>query len=369
MLTYDQKAAFSEICQKFQEMSGVFDPEWAKQRLLSLEKTMSQSDFWEDPDAAADTLKESKMLQTRLEERKQILDLIQDGEVALELAEEDESMEKAFHDYSSRLRKAVRKFELSMLLNDRFDMNNAFLTIHPGAGGTESQDWSQMLMRMYLRWAERKNFEVEIIELQPGEEAGIKDATLLLKGEYVYGYTKFEQGIHRLVRISPFDSNKRRHTSFASVSVLPELDQQVDIDINPDDLKIDVYRASGAGGQHVNRTESAVRITHLPSGIVVTCQNQRNQHQNKDTAMKILTARLYQLELEKKKREQQAIQGDLTDISWGNQIRSYVFQPYKMIKDLRTQTETGNVDAVMDGDIDPFIESELVFFSKREQGE
>jgi len=365
MLSYEVKASFNDICKKFRDISKVFDIDKTTEKLSELEVKMSESDFWSDPNSAAEILRDSKILRSQIDEINSIDSLIEDGEIALELSDEDESMEENFIDIQTSLKKKVRNFELSMLLNDKFDVNNVFLTIHPGAGGTESQDWSQMLMRMYLRWVERKGFESEIIELQPGDEAGIKSVTIFIKGAYSYGYTKYEKGIHRLVRISPFDSNKRRHTSFASVTVLPELDDSVEIDINPDDLRIDVYRASGAGGQHVNRTESAVRITHLPTNIVVTCQNQRNQHQNKDTAMKILAAKLYELELEKKKKEVNNIQGDLSDISWGNQIRSYVFHPYRMVKDLRTETETGNADAVMDGDIDQFIESELVYFSSK----
>ena len=367
MIPYEKKAELNTLKEKFRDTSKVFDVEEGKIKLQQLEKEMSEGDFWNDKDHAAEVLRDTKIIRTQIEEIKKINDTIGDADVALEFAEEDDSMEEQFHEFLHKLKKEVRAFELSMLLNERFDINNTFLTIHAGAGGTESQDWAQMLLRMYLRWAERKNFATEIIESQPGDEAGIKGVTLLIKGEYTYGYLKHEQGIHRLVRISPFDSNSRRHTSFASVSILPELDDNIDIDINPDDLRIDVYRASGAGGQHVNRTESAVRITHLPTNIVVTCQNQRNQHQNKDTAMKILMAKLYQIELEKQKAEASGIQGELNDVSWGNQIRSYVFHPYRMVKDLRTNVETGNADAVMDGELDEFIEQELVYFSKKKK--
>ncbi len=365
MITYENKQDFASLKQKFEETAKVFNSENARKTLKSLENKMAESDFWDDTDKAAEVLKESKIIRSLIEEIKRIHTTVGHGSVALEFAEEDEGMEEQFFELLHRLKKQVRSFELSMLLNEKFDINDAFLTIHAGAGGTESQDWAQMLMRMYLRWAERRNFKTEIIDTQPGDEAGIKSATLLIKGEYVYGYLKYEQGIHRLVRISPFDSNSRRHTSFASISILPEIDDNISVDINPDDLRIDLYRASGAGGQHVNRTESAVRITHLPTNIVVTCQSQRNQHQNKDTAMKILIAKLYQLELEKQKRDVGNIQGELNGVSWGNQIRSYVFHPYRMVKDLRTNTETGNTDAFMDGDIDDFIEQELVYFSKQ----
>jgi len=367
MLGYEDKQVFSDLKQKFEETSKVFDLKTAQVKLEKLENEMGEGDFWNDPENAAEVLKNAKVIRSLIDEVKKINNTFEDAEVALEFAEEDEGMEENFLSLLSKIKKLVRSFELSMLLNGKFDMNNAFITIHAGAGGTESQDWAQMLMRMYLRWAERREFKSEIIETQPGDEAGIKGVTLLVKGEYAYGYLSHEQGIHRLVRISPFDSNSRRHTSFASVSIFPEIDDNITVEINPDDLRIDLYRASGAGGQHVNRTESAVRITHLPTNIVVTCQSQRNQHQNKDTAMKMLMSKLYQVEYEKQKQDADDIQGELNDVSWGNQIRSYVFHPYRMVKDLRTNTETGNTDAVMDGDIDDFIEQELVYFSKQKR--
>ncbi len=367
MLVYEDKQTFSELKQKFEETSKVFNLDTAQKKMEELEKEMGKSNFWNDPENAAEVLKDAKIIRNQIDEIKKINNTFEDAEVALEFAEEDEGMEENFLALLSKIKKLVRSFELSMLLNGKFDMNNAFITIHAGAGGTESQDWAQMLMRMYLRWAERREFSTEIIETQPGDEAGIKGVTLLVKGEYAYGYLRYEQGIHRLVRISPFDSNSRRHTSFASVSIFPEIDDNITVEINPDDLRIDLYRASGAGGQHVNRTESAVRITHLPTNIVVTCQSQRNQHQNKDTAMKMLMSKLYQLEYEKQRQDADDIQGELNDVSWGNQIRSYVFHPYRMVKDLRTTTETGNTDAVMDGDIDDFIEQELVYFSKQKR--
>lgn len=364
MILYEEKQEFRVLSEKFEDMSAVLDPKRSRSRLAELETEMGRQGFWDDPQLAADILRNAKVLETQLQEYHEVQELIEDGNTALELANEDDSMEAHFQKDLRMLRHKVRDFELKMVLNEQFDMNNAFLSIHPGAGGTESQDWAQMLLRMYLRWAERRGFETEIIEVQPGDEAGIKDATLLIKGNYVYGYLKYEKGVHRLVRISPFDSSKRRHTSFVSVNLMPELDDCVEVEINPDDLRVDVYRASGAGGQYVNRTESAVRITHLPTGFVVACQNQRSQHQNKETAMKILAAKLYEREMEIKRKEADAIQGELTGISWGNQIRSYVFHPYKMIKDLRTEHETGNVDSVMDGDLDAFIESELIYYTK-----
>lgn len=253
-----------------------------------------------------------------------------------------------------------KNIELRHLLSGDFDRNNAILSINPGAGGVESQDWAQMLMRMYLKWAERKGFEVNIVYLQPGEEAGIKSVTLTISGPYAYGYVKTEAGVHRLVRISPFDSNKRRHTSFSAVLVYPEIDEvDIDIEINEDDLRIDTYRASGAGGQHVNKTSSAVRITHMPSGIVVACQNERSQHKNKATAMKILKSRLYTQRLKDHEKKLDSFVGDKKDIAWGSQIRSYVLQPYRLVKDHRTGIEVGNVDGALNGDLDIFIDAFL----------
>jgi peptide chain release factor 2 len=250
------------------------------------------------------------------------------------------------------------------MMADEHDRSNAIMTLHPGAGGTESQDWAQMLLRMYTRWAERNEFNIEIVDLLMGEVAGIKSVTLTINGDYAYGYLKAEAGVHRLVRISPFDTNKRRHTSFVAVLVYPEIEEDVDVDINPDDLRIDTYRASGAGGQHVNKTASAVRITHIPANIVVACQNERSQHKNKAMAMKILKARLYDLKKKEQDQKMETLKGEKKDIAWGNQIRSYVLQPYQMVKDHRTGIEIGNVESVLDGNIDTFIKEYLL--SKRE---
>jgi peptide chain release factor 2 len=258
------------------------------------------------------------------------------------------------------LEKKLGQMEFARMLSGEHDANNAIVSINAGAGGTEAQDWAEILLRMYLRWCERKGFKAEITEYQPGDEAGTKGVTFTVAGAYAYGYLKAEKGIHRLVRISPFDSNARRHTSFCSVFVFPELDDEVDIEILDKDLKVDTYRASGAGGQHVNKTDSAIRITHLPTGIVVSCQNQRSQHKNRSTAMKQLKARLYELELEKKESEAEALGGEKKDIGWGSQIRSYVLHPYRMVKDHRTNYEVGNADAVLDGDLDGFIEAYLM---------
>lgn len=253
----------------------------------------------------------------------------------------------------------VESIETRHLLSGELDRNNAIVTIHPGAGGTESQDWAEMLERMYIRWAERHNFKVEIMDILPGDEAGIKSVTFSVRGKYAYGYLKGEGGVHRLVRISPFDANKRRHTSFAAVLVYPEIEEDVEVDIKDDDLKVDTFRASGAGGQHVNKVSSAVRITHIPTGIVVSCQSERSQHRNKEMALKILKARLYDLQMKEQEKKLEGIVGDKKEIAWGNQIRSYVLQPYRLVKDNRTGVEVGNVDAVLDGDIDIFIDSYL----------
>jgi len=282
-------------------------------------------------------------------------------ENSLDILEEEggEAFFKEIGDEIESLKESLKTIELRHLLSGEIDINDAIITIHPGAGGTESQDWAQILMRMYLRWAEKRGFRTEIIDLLPGEEAGIKSATLTVSGPYAYGYLKAEAGVHRLVRISPFDANKRRHTSFSAVLVFPEIEEDTTVEINEDDLKIDTYRASGAGGQHVNKTSSAVRITHAPTGIVVTCQNERSQHKNKAMAMKILRARLYDLQLKEQEKKVEGIVGDKKGISWGNQIRSYTLQPYRLVKDHRTGLEVGNVDAVLDGDIDVFISAYL----------
>ncbi len=280
----------------------------------------------------------------------------------IELAESeaDETLAGELSKESDLLEKWVADMEFRKMLGGPGDDKSAILTIHPGAGGTESQDWAQMLMRMYLRWIEREGFESDILDIQDGEEAGIKSVTIEVKGAYAYGYLKAEAGVHRLVRISPFDANKRRHTSFASVFVYPEVDSAIEVDIDEKDLRIDTYRSSGAGGQHVNKTSSAIRITHIPSGIVVACQNERSQHRNKDSAMKILMSRLYQLKLEEQQAKMAKLESTKRDIAWGSQIRSYVFHPYNLVKDHRTDHETSNIQVVMDGDLDGFIRAYLL---------
>ena len=276
------------------------------------------------------------------------------------MAEEGESVAEELNQALLVFEKDLNEAELQTLFFEKDDELNAILTIHPGAGGTESQDWAEMLLRMYLRYAERKGYKTEILDFLPGEEAGLKSVTVRVEGDYVYGHLSLESGVHRLVRISPFDANKRRHTSFAAVFVYPEIEEEIEIEIDPDDLRIDTFRSSGRGGQHVNVTDSAVRITHLPTGIVVQCQNERSQHKNKASAMKVLRARLYELEKKKKLEKLEKLEDAKSEIAWGNQIRSYVLHPYKMIKDLRTDVETGNVERVLDGDIDEFIEASLL---------
>lgn len=333
-----------------------------KNRLKEIEEEMSSSDFWNDQKKAQSISQERNRIEQELSQISELERKLEDAEVLLEMAEEepdDNSLVEEAENLLSSVEKSLDKLEIKTVLSGEFDKNNAIVTIHAGAGGTESCDWAEMLMRMYLRWAERKGFETEILDYQENEEAGIKSATILVKGPYAYGLLRAEHGTHRLVRISPFDSNARRHTSFCGVIVVPEIEDEIDIEIKDEDIRVDTYRASGAGGQHVNKTDSAVRITHIPTGIVVTCQSERSQIQNRQRAMKILKARLYELEMRKREEKIAQARGEHKTIAWGNQIRSYVFHPYQMVKDHRTGVETSNVNAVMDGDIDLFIESYL----------
>lgn len=322
---------------------------------------MSEPNFWDDADRAKKISREVSLLKGRLEAWQNVDTRLTDVDLLIELALEEDDPETLAEAASElgEIERSVEQIELQALLSGEYDSSNAILEIHPGAGGTEAQDWAQMLLRMYTRWAEEQGFKTDVLDLLPGDEAGIKSATLQISGENAYGYLRSEMGVHRLVRISPFDSSGRRHTSFASVEVLPQVEDDTSVEINPSDLRIDTYRASGAGGQHVNKTDSAVRITHLPTGIVVQCQTERSQHANKDSAMKILRARLLELKLREKESELQALRGDQGEIAWGNQIRSYVFCPYTMVKDHRTNVEVGDVDAVMDGELDTFIEAYL----------
>ena len=328
---------------------------------------MAAAGFWDDPNAAREVIAQANDLKVWVEPWDELWKKVNElDELGSLIAEDaDEALEGEWLGEIERLVLEVEKLELRAMLRGSDDARDALLTIHPGAGGTESQDWAEMLMRMYTRWGETHGYTVDILDLQPGEEAGIKDVTLEIRGKYAYGYLKAEKGVHRLVRISPFDSQSRRHTSFASVFVYPVVDDDIDVQIEDKDLRVDTFRASGAGGQHVNKTSSAVRITHLPTNIVVQCQNERSQFQNKATAMKMLKAALYQRELEKREAERAKLEAQKTDIAWGNQIRSYVFQPYTMVTDQRTELKVGDVQRVMNGDLDQFIEAYLKEFGAR----
>lgn len=322
---------------------------------------MAEPDFWTDQAEAQKVIQEVKHLRDQVDTFIQLSEQVEEAGVMLELLEEeeDESLYREQLETLKQVDKTLNQFEIKLMLNEPYDQNSAYIEFHSGAGGTESQDWAEMLFRMYTRWAERSGYQVEVLDYLKGDEAGLKSATLLIKGKYAYGYLKAEKGVHRLVRISPFDSSGRRHTSFASLHVMPEIDDHVEVEISAEDLVIDTYRASGAGGQHVNTTDSAVRITHQPTGIVVTCQSERSQIKNREKAMKVLKARLYQHQQEEQQKKLDELKGEQTEIGWGNQIRSYVFHPYSMVKDLRTGVQSGNVNAVMDGDLNPFIEAYL----------
>lgn len=322
---------------------------------------MSMPDFWNDQSAAQNVINEANALKEQVVEYTNLNDSYENLELTYQLLKEepDADLQAELEEELKDLSKSLNEFELQLLLSEPYDKNNAILELHPGAGGTESQDWGSMLLRMYTRWAEKRGFKVETMDYLPGDEAGIKSVTLLIKGHNAYGYLKAEKGVHRLVRISPFDSSGRRHTSFVSCEVMPEFNDEIEIDIRTEDLKIDTYRASGAGGQHINTTDSAVRITHTPTNTVVTCQTERSQIKNREQAMKMLKSKLYQLEIEKQQAELDEIRGEQKDIGWGSQIRSYVFHPYSMVKDHRTNTEVGNTNSVMDGDIDLFIDAYL----------
>ena len=340
-----------------------------KSRIAQLENLMHNPAFWDNPQEAQQVTKEKAHLEKEIKGWAVTERALEDLETLIDLSAEegDGSLHNEIRGEIKKLHTALDRFEVETLLSGDVDLNNAIVSIHPGAGGTESQDWAQMLMRLYTRWAERHGYQVEILDYQPGEEAGIKDVTFNVIGDYAYGYLKAESGVHRLVRISPFDANKRRHTSFASIFIYPEIEDDITVEIDEDDLRIDTYRASGAGGQHVNKTSSAVRITHIPTGIVVQCQNERSQHKNKGTAMKILRARLYEVKRLEREKKMEGLSPEKKDIAWGSQIRSYVLQPYQMVKDHRTNVEAGNVTAVLDGDIDMFIEAYLTAQAKTSQ--
>lgn len=335
----------------------IFDRQGIK--LSSLEEEVQREDFWSDPREAQRVLSELSKIRKLVEKGRKISEILSSLKEFSELLEEDESIEKELRAELEEAERLLEELELQTLFTDEYDSYNAVVTIHAGAGGVDAQDWAEMLLRMYTRWAERNNFDLEMVDTSFGEEAGIKSATFIVKGDFAYGYLKSERGVHRLVRISPFDAAHRRHTSFALVDVIPDIGNEIEIEIKPEDLKIDTFRASGPGGQYVNKTESAVRITHIPTGIVVECQSERSQHQNRETAMRILKAKLFALEREKKEKELQALKGERKDIAWGNQIRSYVLHPYTLVKDHRTGVEVGNIQGVLDGDIDIFISSYL----------
>ena len=341
---------------------GTFDVPSQQEHLKALDKKLLAENLWNDPARAQEILKEKSSIVNSLESFTSVEKKFEDLHVLLELSEEEGGealLEDAERGVQS-LAQELDDMELKTTLSAIEDKNNAIMTINPGAGGTESQDWAQILMRMYMRWAEQKGFKVELVDLLPGEEAGIKSATLTISGQYAYGYLKGEAGVHRLVRISPYDANKRRHTSFAAILVYPEITEDIEVEINEDDLRIDTYRASGAGGQHVNKTDSAVRITHMPTGIVASCQNERSQHKNRAVAMKLLKARLFAIKKKEQDEKLDEIIGEKKDIAWGSQIRSYTLQPYQLIKDHRTGHETGNVNAVLNGEIDDFIKEYLL---------
>jgi peptide chain release factor 2 len=338
---------------------GSFDADSRQRQLDQLQTLISDPGFWSDQDRSSKTLQQRARLEETLALDRKILSQVDDAQALVDLAREGEPVEEELKSAVSELRAFIERVETQLLLSGENDRLNAIVNIHPGAGGTESQDWAEMLMRMYLRWAERSGYKTRILEVQDGEEAGIKSTTFTIAGDYAFGLMASETGVHRLVRISPFDAAKRRHTSFASVAVYPEIDDTIEVTIDEKDLRIDTYRSSGKGGQHVNTTDSAVRITHIPTNIVVQCQNERSQHKNKEVCMKVLRARLYELEIEKKKAESKSIEDSKLDIAWGSQIRSYVLQPYRLVKDVRTKVEVGDVDRVLNGDLELFMKAYL----------
>ncbi|NTU41508.1 MAG: peptide chain release factor 2, partial [Nitrospirales bacterium] len=329
----------------------MFDVEELQEKLAEIESELHSEEIWSQPERMKQLQQEKSRIEETMGPVEGVIDRIVYLEESLAIVSDEEEGEiflEEIHQEGNKLREEIEEIEMKLLLSGEVDRNNAIVTIHPGAGGTESQDWAQMLMRMYLRWAEKKGFQAEIVDLQAGDEAGIKGTTFTISGPFAYGFLKAEAGIHRLVRISPFDAAKRRHTSFTAVLVYPEIEDNIKIDIRDEDLKVDTFRSSGAGGQHVNKVSSAVRITHIPSGIIVACQTERSQHRNRDVAMKILKSRLYDISLKEREKKMDDFKGDKKEISWGNQIRSYVLQPYRLIKDHRTNIEIGNVDAVLD---------------------
>ncbi len=359
METYEVNKLIQNYRTSIDDLKKAIDPQKQEETLKALNLDMQKPDFWSNTRAAKQVTQKVAGIRQKLDDfyalEKKLKNLIDWFEISEEGTEEWSILEDDIDTFT----KELRAFEVEILLNGPYDQSNAIIELHPGAGGTESQDWADMLYRMYTRYAQRKRYKIEVLDYQPGDEAGIKSVSLLIKGPYAYGYLKAERGVHRLVRISPFDSNARRHTSFVSLDVMPEIDDEIDIEIKDEDLKIDVYRSGGAGGQSVNTTDSAVRITHLPTNIVVTCQNERSQLKNKEQAMRYLKAKLVQEEVRKQEEALKSIKGEQKDIAWGSQIRSYVFHPYQMVKDHRTNYEVSQVDLVMDGEIDGFINAYL----------
>ncbi len=360
MDAYEYSELLKLLNTKLSNIEGILKPDALNTRLKEIEELEADQNFWNDVDNATKIGIEKNRILSRLSKFNKANDALSGTNDLYELAleEKDEDTFEMLYEEANDLEELIKSTEISVMLSNPDDASNAIVSIHPGAGGTESQDWASMLYRMYLRWAERNDFKVELLDYQNGEEAGIKDVSFIIKGENAYGYLKAENGIHRLVRISPFDSNAKRHTSFSSVMVSPEIDDNIDIEIEDKDIRIDTYRASGAGGQHVNKTESAIRITHIETGIVVQCQNDRSQHKNKASAMKMLKSRLYEFELEKQKAASDGI--EKSEIGWGHQIRSYVMQPYQQVKDTRSNIGYSNVNAILDGDITKIIEDVLI---------
>lgn len=364
MDNYEYTELLKTLHVKMQNITNVTKPDQITKRLSQIKALENDPEFWNDAAQAAVVQKEKTQLERKLEKYRKTADALSDAAELFEMAkaEKDDDTIETLYGEAEELESMVQSMEIAVLLSGENDNKNAIVSIHPGAGGTESQDWASMLLRMYKRWAERRGFDVEVLDYQDGEEAGIKDASIIIKGENAYGYLKVENGIHRLVRISPFDANAKRHTSFTSVVVSPEIDDDIEIELEEKDMRIDTYRASGAGGQHVNKTESAIRITHIPTNIVVQCQNDRSQHKNRATAIKMLKSRLYELELEKQKAVEDGI--EKSEIGWGHQIRSYVLAPYQQVKDTRSGTPYSNVAAILDGDIDKVLEGVLIVMSQ-----
>ena len=368
MILLDQlKYEFEQFKEPVTEMEGSLERENKQARLSEIEEEMNDPKFWEDSEKSAALMKEMKAIKAEISEYDALKGLFEDVETLLEMAseEDDEELAQEAEDEFKKFKETFDEYKISKLLSGEFDHMDAILTLHAGAGGTESCDWADMLFRMYTRWAERHNFKTEVLDFLDGEEAGLKSVTVQISGLNAYGYLKSEKGVHRLVRISPFNAAGKRQTSFVSCDVMPDIEEDVDVEINDEDLRIDTYRSSGAGGQHINKTSSAIRITHIPTGIVVQCQNERSQHKNKDKAMQVLKSRLYLLKCEEQARNLAQIRGEVTEIGWGNQIRSYVMQPYTMVKDHRTNYEMGNAAAVLDGDIDGFINEYLKWMNKQ----